>query len=157
MTSSLSIVQGTNTKPVSSQALVNFFAQSKNMDGELFIGYPVISSPQGRYPIDALWISPKKGIIVFDLIEGIELSDFADRQDDNANKVEARLKTYRELVKRRKLIIPIHTLSFAPGIPDISKSIGEDIEEGYEIANTVTIEHSLEAFGWDDYNIEGYQ
>ena len=36
------------------------------------------------------------GIVVFDLIEGSNIDDYQSRQDDSANKLEARLKPHRE-------------------------------------------------------------
>ena len=75
MASLLSIVQGTNTKPASSRALIQFFSQGANASGQLFVGYPIIGTSDGRYPIDALWVSPQKGVIVFDLIEGSAKGD----------------------------------------------------------------------------------
>ena len=112
---SVSIVRGTNNKPASSQELVQSFARQPDWSGELFIGFPIISTPEGRKPIDALWISPDKGLVIFDLIEGTEPGPYQDRQDDLANKLESRLRTHRELMRRRKLIVPIQTISFAPG------------------------------------------
>ena len=119
---SVSIVRGTNNKPASSQELVQSFARHPDWSGELFIGFPIISTPEGKKPIDALWISPDKGLVVFDLVEGTEPGPYQDRQDDLANKLESRLRTHRELMRRRKLIVPIQTISFAPGAHRLSPS-----------------------------------
>jgi hypothetical protein len=107
----VSITRGTNTKPVSSQELVSVFSGLDKLSGHLFIGYPIIGTSEGRYPIDALLITADKGIIVFDCIEGNDPGEFAARQDDSANKLEARLKTHRELMDRRELLVPITTIS----------------------------------------------
>lgn len=152
MTSSISIVQGTNSKPASSRILVSFFSSLENEDGELFIGYPIINSPDGRYPFDAVWVSPSKGIVIFDLIEGTDTSGFEDRQDDLANKLEARLKTHKDLMNRRNLVVPIHTISFAPG------SFGADnsTESTYILANSDTLDGKLSTFEWGDSNPKYY-
>jgi superfamily I DNA and RNA helicase len=152
MASSISITQGTNKKPVSSRALVDFFSELTDGDGELFVGYPIISSPDGRYPIDAVWVSPSKGIVVFDLVEGADASEFEDRQDDLANKLEARLKTHKELMNRRDLMVPIHTISFAPGIP-LSDHSTDSI---YTLVNSDNIKPGLERFRWVDYSTQYY-
>ena len=73
---SVSIVRGTNDKPVSSQKLVESFSGCADLSGELFIGYPIISTPEGRHPIDALWVSPDKGLVIFDLIEDPNPGDY---------------------------------------------------------------------------------
>lgn len=142
----LSIVQGTNSKPVASRALVAFFSQESTASGELFIGYPIIGTPEGRHPIDALWVSPEKGVVVFDLVEGSDPESFPERQDDAANKLEARLKAHRELMHRRDLLIPIQTITFAPGVADPSRHKQQD----YVLANALTLSSSLEDISWDD-------
>ena len=106
-------------------------------------GYPIIGTVEGRYPIDALLMSPEKGIVVFDLVEGTDPEDFGSRQNDSANKLEARLKTYRELMKRRELLIPLQTVSFAPGIANVKGYDGD-----YRLANGATLADALDALDW---------
>ena len=53
---------------------------------------------------------------MFDLFDGHETGDYRARQDDSASKLEARLTVHPELMRRRDLMIPIHTISFAPAI-----------------------------------------
>src|SRR4051794_19944760 len=97
----LAIVQGTSAKPVSSRELARLLGTQPDYQGELFIGYPIVATPEGRFSIDALLISPDKGIVIFDLIEGAELGDYQDRQDFAANAIDAKLRTYRDLVTGR--------------------------------------------------------
>lgn len=144
MTSSISVIRGTNNKPLSSQALATFLSRYPGCNGDLLIGYPIIGTAEGRHAIDAMLVSPEKGVVIFDLIEGSEPGDFPSRQDDSANKLEARLKTYRELMDRRVLLVPIHTLSFAPGVNDLQKNASA----GYTLANLGTLESALDAFKW---------
>lgn len=115
ITESLNVVRGTNGKPVSTDALVADLLEC-DLKGELLVGYPVMASPEGRYAIDALLVSPDVGLVCFDLIEGVDAGDFADRQDDAYNKLSARLLAHRNLVDRRTLLTPIHTVSYAPAI-----------------------------------------
>lgn len=153
MASSTSIVQGTNSKPVSSRALVNFFSSLKDGDGELFIGYPIIASPDGSFPVDAVWVSPSKGIVIFDLIEGLDPSGFEERQDDLANKLESRLKNYKELMNRRDLVVKIHTISFAPGLASTDYSF----ESEYVLVNSDSLSTALEEFSWDKGDLTYYR
>lgn len=153
MSSSISIIRGTNDKPVSSQALVTFFSKGSGYRGHLFIGYPIIGTSEGRHPIDALLVSPDKGIVVFDLVEGPELDDYGARQDDSANKLEAKLKTHRELMHRRDLIIQIHTISFAPGMSDT----GQHAEAGYPLATRTTLAEKLDEFDWPGGEEHSYE
>ena len=138
------IVRGTSQKPASSDALVEVVAQHSALSGRLFVGYPVFSTSEGLQTIDALLVSADRGIIVFDLIEGQDTGDYRARQDDKANKLEARLKVHQELMRARDLMVPIHTISFAPAIsnPDSDRS-GD-----YPVANASTLIRELNRFTW---------
>ena len=153
MASSTSIVQGTNSKPVSSHALVNFFSTFNDGDGELFIGYPIIASPEGSFPVDAVWVSPSKGIVIFDLIEGSNTSGFEERQDDLANKLESRLKNYKELMSRRDLVVKIHTISFTPRL--VSTDYSDKSE--YVLVNSDSLSTALEEFSWNNASLTYYK
>lgn len=139
-----SIIRGTNDKPVASQSLAEFFTGKDWFNGELLFGYPIIASPEGKHAIDAIWITPDKGVIVFDLIEGNDPGDFCARQDDAANMLEARLKTHRELTSRRDLLVKIHTVSFAPGITDVSKFA----DPSYYLANLDNLGEIVAELDW---------
>ena len=145
MNGNLTIVKGTNSKPVASDALVRFFEDATGYEGHLFIGYPIISAPEGPYPIDALLVSPRHGIVVFDLIEGAAPGDFADRQDYAANMLEAKLKVHRELSRGRKFLPEIFALSFAPAISDAASRTSEE----HPLCNGETLKDALEQFHWE--------
>lgn len=145
MSQKVSVVRGTNDKPASSDVLARFFIEHTRYQGQLFIGYPIIGTPEGRYPIDAIWVSPNHGIVIFDLIEGKDAGDFQERQDDAANKLEAKLKAHRELMLRRELLVPIHTVSFAPAINNPLKIP----EVGYFLCNVENFEEALDQFQWE--------
>lgn len=113
---SFDIIRGSSRKPVASEELANIVSGLSGFSGRLFIGYPIIRAPEGPQAMDALLISPEKGIVVFDLIEGGDPGDHRFRQDDLANKLESLLKTHTELTHGRKLLIPIHTVSFAAAL-----------------------------------------
>ncbi|MDD2539974.1 MAG: ATP-binding domain-containing protein [Desulfuromonadaceae bacterium] len=144
--SPVSIIRGTNDKPVSSQALITFYTKHPEYSGQLMIGYPIIGAPEGRHPIDALLISPDKGILLFDLVEGNDPGDYRLRQDDAANKLEARLKTHRDLMERRNLLIPVNTITFAPGVGDIGRSCDAE----YPLTNLDSIAQALDDFCWSN-------
>ena len=144
---SVSILRGTNAKPASSHALTSAMASCPGVTGQLFIGYPIVRGPVGPWPIDALLVSPDRGIVVFDLIEGGEPGDYRSRQDDGANMLEARLKTHSPLTRRRELRIPVHTLSFAPGVPP---GVLTDRPDDYPIVAGDTLKAALDRFRWND-------
>ena len=142
----IEIVQGTNSKPAASHELVEAMSAQTALSGQLFIGYPIISTPEGPYSLDAIWISADKGIVLFDLIEGTEIGDYELRQDDSANKLEARLRTHSELTRRRELRIEIHTLSFAPAVSNLTSYVQDD----YPLVNTSSLMDELKKFTWEN-------
>lgn len=141
----IEIVQGTSQKPASSEELVKLLRKQPDLSGQLFVGYPIIRTTVGPHPIDALLISMYMGIVVFDLIEGGKLDGFEYRQDDSANKLEARLKNYSELMERRDLRIPIHTVSFGTAVRD---PIRENVN--YPVVNLNTTLEQLNKFTWPE-------
>lgn len=110
----ITTIRGTTRKPVASQRLADFFASRGDLTGTLYLGYPVIGTPEGAYPIDAIWINETKGIILFNLVEGRDLGDYIEWQDDSANKLEAKLRNHRSLMKGRKLLVSVTPITFAP-------------------------------------------
>ncbi|MCL4553290.1 MAG: helicase, partial [Candidatus Marsarchaeota archaeon] len=141
----ISVIQGTTNKPVSSQRLAKLFAQVQ-FDGFLYIGYPIIGTSEGPYPIDALWVSKQKGLVIFNLVEGRDLDNFKDAQDDSANKLEAKLRSHKSLMKGRTLQVPINVVTFAP----IRNDVGDVSEDGYVLCNESNLERQLNCFRWDD-------
>ena len=89
--------------------------QRLQLNGQLYIGFPILPSSEKPQPVDALLLCDDGGIILFDLVDGDDPGDFKQRQDDVYNRMEARLKLHRPLLRGRNLRISISTLSFAPG------------------------------------------
>ncbi|QLY30418.1 ATP-binding domain-containing protein [Nocardia huaxiensis] len=140
----ITVVRGTNDKPAASDALVNALTKVSALDGQLFIGYPIINTAEGSHPIDAVLVSPSKGVIVFDLVDGAELGDYGARQDESATALQQRLLGYRDLVRKRKLKVEISSITFAPAV----MKLPEDDE--YSIANMQNIGAELDMFQWAD-------
>ena len=113
----LTIARGVTTKPVATDNLITNLLSFK-IEGRLFTGYPVIASPDGPHTIDALLLSPQIGLVCFDLVEGTDIGNFQERQDNSFNQLHAKLLRHKELVKGRKLLIEIHTITYAPAIAD---------------------------------------
>ncbi|MXY97763.1 MAG: helicase, partial [Gemmatimonadetes bacterium] len=139
---SVDIVRGTSQKPVTSDALVEIVSQQSEWSGRLFIGFPIYGTSDGLRMIDALLVSADMGVVVFDLIEGHETGDYGARQDDTANKLEARLKVHQELMERRDLMVPIHTISFAPALRNPDSHRIDD----YPLANDSSLINALNQF-----------
>lgn len=111
----MEIIRGSARKPVSSDRLVKLFEQSfSQREGMLYVGYPVLPSPENPVSIDALLISPDSGVVAIDLVEGNNAGDFGEHQDDIASLLEGKFKQYKNLRDGRKLLVEPSTLTYAP-------------------------------------------
>ncbi|MDU9050221.1 MAG: ATP-binding domain-containing protein [Candidatus Electrothrix sp. Rat3] len=140
------IIQGTSKKPVSAQRLADFFTRHTKYDGFLYIGYPIIGTAEGPYPIDAIFISKNKGLVVFSLVEGRDMDGIQDAQDDSYNKLESKLRAYKNLMKGRSLQVLISPVTFAPVREDASNLSQEE----YPVCNESNLEEWLDSCEWDD-------
>lgn len=142
----VTIITGTTNKPMASEALKGFFQANEALDGYLYIGYPIIGTVDGAYPIDGLWISPSKGLVVFNLIEGKNIDGYQDAQDDCANKVEAKLKGYKQLMKKRTLCVPINVITYAPALVRCP-----NVDEDYPLCiNNDSLFTHIDDLDWED-------
>ena len=109
------VVRGGTGKPVSSQKLADYFEARTDIDGYLYLGYPIIGTIEGGYPIDALFLSDQHGAIIFHLIEGIydNTINISDIQDENYTKLESKLKQHNDLNKKKGLAVQLNVATFA--------------------------------------------
>jgi len=142
----ITIIQGTTKKPVSSQRLADFFVSHNKYDGFLYIGYPIIGTSEGPYPIDALLVSREKGIVVFNLVEGRDMVGAEETQDDSYNKLESKLRAHKTLMQGRNLQVPIYPVTFAPTRDDAANLSSED----YPVCNEANLDAWLDNCEWND-------
>ncbi|UUN87011.1 DEAD/DEAH box helicase [Pseudomonas extremorientalis] len=145
--------RGTNGKPVASTALEECLANIVGLDGSCFFGYPLIATPEGKYFVDATLLSPDKGIVLFDILEGQNIGNYSERQDDLANKIESKLKLHKDLMKGRTLIPQLHVVTFAPAIGDV-QALAED---GYPLANEGNLANIVRELTWENSDDEIYR
>ena len=142
---SIEVIRGASLKPVASGKLIEALSTRSDWTGRLFVGYPIIGTVDGPHRVDALWVS-ERGVVVFDLIEGREPGDYESRQDDTANKIETQLRVHPALVRRRRLRIPIHTISFSPTVDGPVSGTAEGSLSGPD-----TILAELESLEWKGF------
>ena len=122
----INTVWGSTDKPVSSKQLATRLASEPELEGTLYIGYPIIGTPEGSFPIDALFVSPTKGLVLFNLVEGRTLGDYGAAQDEAFNKMQAKLRQHHSLIRRRELLVKTHTITFAPAVPQVEQVANEE-------------------------------
>lgn len=112
----ITIVRGDlKNKPAASQQLADYFTSIKNeYEGTLFIGYPIIGTSDGGFQIDALLLTREKGLVVINIVEGVDQVDYKNIQDENYTKIKSKLFQHKNLTNRRELAFEINVLTFAP-------------------------------------------
>lgn len=138
------IVWGSTRKPVASRQLANAIGTLyKNDPGFLYVGYPVLSAAEGVNSIDALWVSPDHGIVIFHMIEGRDVTGYEDIQDEFANNLETRFRPHKELMEGRRLLTAPTVVTYAPGL------LITEPTAGYPLANDSTLKQVLDSITWD--------
>jgi superfamily I DNA and RNA helicase len=138
------IIWGSTTKPVASQQLAERVEQAFPGEGILYVGYPILSAPDGVNSIDALWVSPDHGVIIFHLVEGRELGGYPEVQDEYANNLETRFRGHKLLMQGRQLLAPPAVVTYAPLIP-VDHSL-----PGYPLANDDNLIAVLRGITWEN-------
>ncbi|MEH2067852.1 MAG: ATP-binding domain-containing protein [Nostoc sp.] len=136
-----------NNKPVSSRRLATYFENRHDIDGSLYLGYPIIGTTEGGYQIDALLLSKKHGVVIFNIIEGTNINiDIEEVQDESVTKVQSKLLQHKTLIERRKLVVEINVLTFAPALSNRPKNVSE---EYLIITKESDLEKHLESCTWE--------
>ncbi|WP_374008462.1 DEAD/DEAH box helicase [Leifsonia sp. LS-T14] len=112
---SVTIIEGSAEKPVAAAELVRVVRATAGINGEFTTGYPVIAGDESAFAVDGLLISPEIGVLAFDLVEGNDLGDFEERQDELVRVLRARLSIHRELTRRKEFLPKLNVITFAPG------------------------------------------
>ncbi|WP_296595429.1 hypothetical protein [Phenylobacterium sp.] len=130
----LDIVFGENAGTIPAQSLQ---AELQNLDvsGTLYLGYPVLSTADGKVFVDALLVSETHGLVAFDLssrIEGArpseeEKAEIADRQNQIYASIYNKLNTYASLRRGRSLAVVVGVITYHTGL-------AEPIEDGDLVA-----------------------
>jgi superfamily I DNA and RNA helicase len=142
------VVRGGTDKPVSSQILADYFETRNEIEGYLYLGYPIIGTIDGGYQIDALLLSEQHGAIIFHLIEGAfdDRIAFESIQDESFTKLESKLKQHKDLTIKRNLAVELNSVSFAPAWLNRS-----EVKSDYPIlVTTDDLTAYLDAVNWQD-------
>lgn len=137
------VVWGSTRKPVASQQLAATIEQNFPDEGVLYIGYPVLSAAEGVNSIDALWISPERGLVIFQIIEGRDIAGYDATQDEYANNLETRLRPHKVLMNGRTLLATPATVTYAP-LANLAQAV-----TGYPLVNDANIISTIQALSWD--------
>lgn len=144
----INTVWGSTDKPVASKRLAQILSVEEDLEGTLYIGYPIIGTPEGSFPIDALLVSPSKGLVLFNVVEGKVLPNYAEAQDEGFNKMQAKLRQHQTLFRKRKLLVDIHTVTFAPAIQQLEP------DDEHLLCNADNLVSTIEELEVEDFEPE---
>lgn len=146
----INTIWGTTAKPESSKQLALQMESIEGLDGTLYIGYPIIGTPEGPFPFDALLLSPEKGVIAFSVVEGKSIfGDFEVVLDECYNKLQAKLLQHATLTKKRQLAVNISTVLYAPAIVGAAPAG----DETHLVATAQTLPDVINGITWESPEI----
>ena len=123
----VNVIRGDVDKPESSRRLAEFFEKKTEIDGNLYLGYPIIGTSQGGYQIDALLVSKEHGVVIFNIVEGTDTSlNIEEAQDESINKIKSKLLPHKILTHKRDLMVEIGVVTFAPAWSSKPKNVSLD-------------------------------
>ena len=143
ITTMTDVIRGSTEKPVASEAVATLIEENFPGEGVLYIGYPVLANLIDVISVDALWISPERGVILFQIIEGDSAEGFEAAQDTYANALESRFRLHQELMDGRHLLAEPQVVTFAP-------RTDKENEHRYPIASSEeSLLALLHSYKWD--------
>lgn len=137
-------IWGTSKKPEASRRLAELLESHVEWDGCLYIGYPVIGTPEGAFVFDATLLSPQFGVVIFHLVEGRDFTDHEAQQDEAFTKLKSRLLGNSALTRKRELAVKISVFTFAPAVPNANERSTED----YPVVTEATLPLFLDQLKW---------
>lgn len=144
-------IWGSTNKPASSRRLARAIEEQQGLEGTLYIGYPILGTPEGAFPFDALFLSPQHGAIIFDIVEGRDPGNFEERQDNLYSKLQSKLLQYQGLVARRKLLPKITAVTYAPAGRAAEEA---EVSDDYPlITDDDALVSLIKGLVWDDYAV----
>jgi len=158
----VNIVEGivSDEKTYTKKKLIDFFLSNKEFNGKLYIGYPIYYNNGESIVIDAIWISEKYGVVIFDFknyTNGYNFDAVIDWQTKLLNTIESDLRKYDFFYKgrgrKRQFVIQIDLITFAPNLND------DLINEEDRISNYQSLKSIIEnnIGNWEEYDEEKYK
>ncbi|WP_395623307.1 hypothetical protein [Sphingomonas daechungensis] len=121
--------------------------QDAELHGDLYVGYPILGSVEGRIEVDALLLTREHGLVALDLqsanfrsFDDAHVDQLIARQDAIYVSLENKLKAYSSLRRGRSLAFEINVVSLLPEV------VGQGEQDGHYIATAGTMVESINDF-----------
>jgi len=137
----IDVVWGRVNNRLAATALVEEL-ETLNIEGTLYLGYPVLPQAESTTTVEALLVSKEPGLVAFNFPTGrYSLDVLKSSQDSLAYAIEGNLQKHEALRCGRKLGITVNTISF---FSDPSLLEGLNTEDPYMVASQGTLEDCLD-------------
>jgi superfamily I DNA and RNA helicase len=135
----LETVVGPKRDVLGVDALIRMLS-SQQWSGTLYVGYPVLSLPDGPRAVDALLTCEEHGVVAFDVYEAGSpqtVEAVRERQDELFAALYSGLLTSKHLVNNRQLSVQLNIVTVvAPGSP-VAQEVRGDAEEAIAVPEDV--------------------
>lgn len=116
-----------------------------NLDGSLYIGYPVLATADKSVTVDALLVSRQHGLLAFMFGEHLPVADsdvegwvsLADRQDQLFVAVENNLRRHDTLRDGRRLGVQVQTVTIIPSLADVPDDLDGEYTDLVGVPNHI--------------------
>lgn len=126
---SLEVVYGESRERSLALSLADRLATATT-SGTIYLGYPVLATADIRVYVDALLVSPERGLVAFQLSnreprDEKEWDEVVDRQDTLYNALESHLSRHDSLRRGRRFAVSIETVTVFPSPVEAPEGITE--------------------------------
>ena len=126
----LEITHGRSNNQIATSKLVEAI-RDLDLDGSLYIGYPILATADESVMVDALLVSPQRGLIAFSFadnpFEGGPASDawtpLSDRQDKLYVAIENSLRRHDDLRRGRSLAVDLQIVTILPDVSNVPENL----------------------------------
>lgn len=124
----MDVIRGSYDKTVSTNLLIKNLERIGLEDGILYTGYPIMGALDSRYSLDAIIVTPKHGMILFDIVEEADISDRALIRDELINAMTSRLLNVKGLSEKRGVLsFDLGVTTYAPAWPSAKENDQEEL------------------------------
>ena len=102
--------------------------QGMEISGTFYLGYPVLSTADGKIFVDALLVSGSHGLVAFDVpshlntpLDTVQIEELGERQNQIYASLYNKLNMHRNLRKGRSLAVAINVITCHPAFEQIQQ------------------------------------